>query len=651
MMPAVPARVDLATPAEPDRGVPSATRARLKAAALGVVGSLLVPLPAAAAPAPCEQALRYAAQSGTQVLRIGALDRSSGRVNNSIKNIGIGEAKSALVAQSPINSAALGRVLDSAQPDHKALAEVLRQTAPPSNDRPEERRHEAASVGPFRLGASALNVHAQWEPLMACGNVAGEVTRSEAELRRVRVLEDGDGALVRVPGKISGLSTTAMERRGKAARAVAAASMAGGKVELLGGAVKVKIVKPPSLLTSMSSADGGEVRYKPAVVEVSGEGFETARLNTAGDVFELRLDEDGEPVTGEAGASRNGAGEGPDGTDEDGSRNGSGGANEDGSGVAGKDGSGRAGKDGSGGADKGKDGSRDPGRDSPRTGSGGAGKDGPRNGSSGAGQGSDNAGRSPNGAGNSQDDTGNSQDGAGNSQDGAGNGQDGAVDNRDKPRAGLGSTGRDQDGTNNGRGGVTEEVVTGSTRVGSGQTEGSAGQPGAAPLAEGESNDNVGKRGAPLSNPDNSGTTGGLVSGTPLPVPSLPGVPVISEPDTEAAPVAGLGTTVKISLGDVRQAAADHAIAAKATAIKVAITRGPNRQAYSGTALTFGLGLLEAAAVAPEPAGGTAGAVSDAGAGLPITGTRVDVLALSGLALLIAGAAALVFGMRGRPRS
>ena len=103
----------------------------------------------------------------------------------------------------------------------------------------------------------------------------------------------------------------------------------------------------------------------------------------------------------------------------------------------------------------------------------------------------------------------------------------------------------------------------------------------------------------------------------------------------------------------MRQAAAGQDIAAKATSIKVAVTQGPDRQAYAGstpTALTFGLGLLEVAAVAPEPAGGTAGAVSDAAAGLPVTGPRVDLLALSGLALLIAGAAALVFGMRGRSR-
>ena len=600
MMPAVPARVDLATPAEPDQGVPSATRARLKAAALGVVGSLLVPLPAAAAPVPCDQALRYAAQSGAEVLRIGSLDLGSqGRTDDSIENIGVGEVKSALVAQSSINAAALGRMLDSAPPDRKALAEVLRQTAPPSNDRPQERRHGATRVGPFRLGASSLNVHAQWKPGMACGNVAGEATRSEAELRRVGVLEDGDGALVRVPGRISGSSTTAMERRGKAARAVAEASMAGGKIELLGGAVKVKIVKTPSLLATMSGADGGEVRYIPAVVEVSGEGFETARLDTAGDAFELRLDEDGEPITGEDGAARDSAGEDKDGADEvpGGPPNGPGGA--------GKDGPGGVGKDGPGGAVKDRDGSGGVGKDDSRNGSGRAGEDndGPRNGSGGVGKA------------------------------------------QDKPRNGQGSAGQSQDGPGSGRGGVAQKAVVGSTEVESG----SAGQGGAAPVAEGASTVNVGQRGVPVNNPDNTGTIGG----TPLPVPSLPGVPLIKEPATEAAPSAGAGTSVRISLGDVRQAAAGQAIAAKATSIKVAVTQGPDRQAYAGstpTALTFGLGLLEVAAVAPEPAGGTAGAVSDAAAGLPVTGPRVDLLALSGLALLIAGAAALVFGMRGRSR-
>ncbi|WP_433724008.1 hypothetical protein ACQP2Y_01985 [Actinoplanes sp. CA-051413] len=577
----MPARVDLVTPAEPDQGVPSTTRARLKAAALGVVGALLVPLPAAAAPAPCEQALRYAAQSGTQLMRIANLDLGpAGRDDQPIKDVGVGDAKSALVAQAPVNAAALGRVLDGGPADQQALAEVLQQTAPPSHKKPEQRRHAATEVGPFRLGASELSVHAQWDPRMACGNVAGEATRAEAVLRRAGVLDGGDAALVRVPGKVSGLSTTAMERRGPAARAVAAASMAGGKVQLLGGKVTVKVVKPPSLLATMSGADGGEVRYEPAVIEVSGEGFETARLDTAGDNVELRLDENGEAAAGQGRVRK----------DETGS---------------GKDYNGSAHNDG-------------------------------------AGHGAFGGGSSAYRLAAQRDPDNGKAHNAGNRAEKYNNGNGGA----DKA----------DNGNSNGGNGRNGKAGPDDKRVHKGGTE-----------APGASNDNVRKPGAPARDHDKNGK--GLFSGLPgagalnpvppLPLPTIPGVPPIADPGqgTEAAPATGPGTTVTISLGDVRQAVSGHAIAAKATAMTIAITKGPDRQAYADSApnrtdvvLDLDMGLLEVAAVAPEPAAGPSGVVSGDGGGLPITGPRVDVLALAGVALLIAGAAALIFGMRGRPR-
>jgi len=520
MMPAVPARVDLVTPAEPDQGVPGTARARLQAAALGVVAALLVPLPAAAAPAPCEQALRYAAQSGAGLMRIGKLSLGpAGRDAKSVKDVGVGDAKSALVAQSAINAAALGRVLDGGPPGRKGLAEVFQQTAPPTHQRPKQRRRDATNVGPFSLGASKLTVHARWEPGMACGNAEGEATRAEAELRRAGVLDDGDAALLRVPGKISSLSTTAMERRGPAARAVAAASLAVGEIELLGGTVTVKVVKPPSLLAMMSVTDGGEVRYRPAVLEVSGEGFKTARLDTAGDNVEFRLDEDGNPA--------------PD------------------------------------------------------------------------------------------------------------------PDHAAEGRPDAARTGDDGDG--DGR------AEAGAAAPGADKADASVGKAGAGSGTSGNSGDGKSEGGLFAGLPE----IGTLGSTTPLPLPSLPGVPPLdTEPGTEDAPAPGPGTTVRISLGDVRQAVSGHAIAAKATAMHIAITKGSDRHVYgdsapnrSGTVLDFDMGLLEVAAVAPEPAGGVSSAVGgNGGGGLPITGPRLDVLALTGVALLIAGAAALIFGLRGRSR-
>jgi hypothetical protein len=113
---------------------------------------------------------------------------------------------------------------------------------------------------------------------------------------------------------------------------------------------------------------------------------------------------------------------------------------------------------------------------------------------------------------------------------------------------------------------------------------------------------------------------------------------------------------VRISLGDVRQAVSGHAIVAKAAAMTVAVTQnhprnGTSAQKRSGVVLAMDLGLLEVAAVAPEPVAAAATTpAKGAGGGLPITGPRMDVLALAGVALVIAGAAALIFGLRGRSR-
>jgi LPXTG-motif cell wall-anchored protein len=134
---------------------------------------------------------------------------------------------------------------------------------------------------------------------------------------------------------------------------------------------------------------------------------------------------------------------------------------------------------------------------------------------------------------------------------------------------------------------------------------------------------------------------------------------------------------VRISLGAVRQASQAHAVAAKAAAIKVAISvgsgsdSGPEVQGhkgYRGSAIVaeLGFGVLEAAAVAPEapvstdvPGSGVSGGgisgggvsgggVSGAGGGLPVTGPQAGLIALGGAGLLVAGGAALVLTRRRR---
>jgi hypothetical protein len=423
------------------------------AVALTLGATLAAPGTAAAAPAPCERAEEYGAQSGAELLHIEKLD---GGERGRVSNVGLAQARSALVAPATVNSAAVTRLLDADRSG--AHTEPLIQQAPPTNATPARRSTDAGDVGPFALGSGTLTSHAQWDPRMACRRSAGEVTRAEAAVH-----DAGIGELLRTTQKIRSRSTTALVSGG---RTVAAAGLSVTTFDLLGGAIHVKVLRAPSLVAEMSTKDGGSIRYVPAILQVSGDGVRTTRLDKSGDEFELALDAE--------------------------------------------------------------------------------------------------------------------------------------------PDMKLESS--------------TLENMTGGRR---------------------------------------------------LPLPTVPGIPSVGGRD-ESARVTGPGTRLRIALGQARQAAADHAIAAKATAIRIAITQAPpdvqgpsgraagsgrdgQKNGYGGSAADHGrvvldlrIGLLEAAVVASEPGAGRVGAVSagGAGAGLPITGPRVGVLALSGAALVAAGA--LAFGVRRR---
>ncbi|MFI5934898.1 hypothetical protein [Actinoplanes sp. NPDC051494] len=467
---------------------------------LGAVGVLAVPLPASAAPAPCEQAERYAAQSGSQILRINSLgpvaadtgtddeepDPTEGTDGAGGGTVGplahVGDAKSAMTGQGTVHSAAVARMIDVTDDDTaEVVTEPLVQQAPPTNKRAAIRRVAGTQVGPVSLGDGTLTTHARWTAGMACGATDGEVTRAGAQLRDARVLADGEGPLIRVPG-VASESTTQLDRNGSAVTSVATAGLSGGVLDLLAGAVRVKIIEPPSLRVTMSTKDGGEVRYIPAIVEVSGDGVETSRLSTAGDNVEITLD----PGSSDPGSSD------PDSSDPDSS--------------------------------------------APETGSPGS--------------------------------------------------------------------------------EASEEL---------------------------------------------------LESGDGASLPEVPEVPEISERATESAPVPGTETKVAVSLGDLRQAARGHAIAARATAVSVTITPGTTdartRPGYSQV-IELDMGVMEAAAVAPEPSDAAASTSDDgadtkaeadiaagAGGGLPITGRPVGGIVLTGLAMVAAGATALILGLRGRSRS
>nr|WP_221379765.1 hypothetical protein [Actinoplanes polyasparticus] len=369
----------------------------------------------------------------------------------SLAEVGLGEARTAMIAEAKIASAAYARMLNGAPAGKKyaAMVKPQLQQAPPTNAKASRRSTAAGKAGPLRLGRGGLGTHAQWDAAMACGRAAGETGRADASLTSLSVLND----LVRVPGAMTSRGTTALERRGDEARTVARSTVTAGRIELAGGQVQLRVLQAPVLEAAMSAGSGGKVSYRPAVVEISGDGVQTRRLKTAGEHVDIALN----PQYHEMESAR----------------------------------------------------------------------------------------------------------------------------------------------------------VPSLTELGR------------------------------------------LGKAEPLPVPAVPGLPSVPTPTTESAPAATDGIRLRVALGDVRHAVKGQAIAARASAVKVSLTRttgskGRGQDGYgakSGVSLNMSLGVLEAAAVSPEARQITS---SGAGGGLPVTGSDVTRVALAGGGLLLVGVVAVLLTVRRR---
>jgi LPXTG-motif cell wall-anchored protein len=461
---------------------------RLSAGALVAgVAAALSPVPAGPLPAragsagPCAQPQRYAAEANAELFRLNRLDlRPTGRADTPITDVGLATARSAMVAESStVNSAAAARLLDGTPSGRAAPTGLTRpsyQQAPPSNPHADRAFSGAQTVGPIDVGLGRLTSAARWDAAMACGISSGEVTRAQASIADAAVLTgDAGDALVGVPERLQSLSTTALERRGANVHTVARASATTPTVRLLGDAVRLTVVRAPTLATSISANEGSaDVQYAPPVLQVSGPGIATRRLDTPGDVVEV-------PLT----------------------------------------------------------------------------------------RGERRSESAPGGPG-------------------------------DPLRALLAT--------------VRPDALTGLLSGGA-------------------------------ADPDLPG------------LPARPGVPALPGGDPESDGTddeTGGQQLIRVSIGDVRQAAAGHAIAARAVTMSVQLIAGPSAQGPGGVVLDLDLGVLEAAAVAPDP--GTAGGAgiraepvgAGGGGGLPVTGARTYLTVLAGAALLLAGAAFLWFGLRRR---
>src|SRR4051794_10552906 len=85
------------------------------AAIMSLGAGLAAPSAAMAAPAPCERALPYAAESGASIFQLGTFDpRPAGGSGAATHDVGLGQSKTAMVGDATVNSAAVARLLDAA---------------------------------------------------------------------------------------------------------------------------------------------------------------------------------------------------------------------------------------------------------------------------------------------------------------------------------------------------------------------------------------------------------------------------------------------------------------------------------------------------------------------------------------------------------
>jgi hypothetical protein len=255
-------------------------------------GALVVPAAPAGGAEACAGPLRFAAEAGAEAASITRLDaRSLGVRHEPVTDVRLASTRTGLVAQSPVNAAAASRLLGAANQPDSALTRTVTQQAPPDNTKAAGARSAAGSAGPVSVGAGEVTSHARWAAGMACGAVAGEAGTATASFGSLAILPGKDGAgLVRVPQAMSSRSSTAVQRRDGTARTVAVAALAAGQVTLLDGQVTITVVRAPALTASIGAKAGtAEVTYTAPVLEVSGKGFPTQRLDGPGDDVELAL--------------------------------------------------------------------------------------------------------------------------------------------------------------------------------------------------------------------------------------------------------------------------------------------------------------------------------------------------------------------------
>ncbi|MCP2326344.1 hypothetical protein HDA40_004851 [Hamadaea flava] len=252
---------------------------------LALFAAVPVVLPESAAAASCAP-MAYAAESSADLVRLTALDlRPLGVPVGPVAELALASSRSTMDARKPVAARAAARYTEAGvvglELSPLFLGSAVSQQAPPTHAGPAVYNALSQDAGVAKVGTGALSAHATWVDRMACGRQTGPAGVSSAAVADVSVLPSSSSAVVRLPRNLSSQAVTGLRTVGGRTASVAAAEVELTDLRLLNGAVAVKVLKRPTLTaTATGAARTSSVEYSNPLLEISGPGVPTQRLNT-----------------------------------------------------------------------------------------------------------------------------------------------------------------------------------------------------------------------------------------------------------------------------------------------------------------------------------------------------------------------------------
>ncbi|GIH11257.1 hypothetical protein Rhe02_93240 [Rhizocola hellebori] len=259
-----------------------------------VLGSVpLLAAPSTAAPG-CPP-VSFTASADARLLNFALVDLRPLGLETHVANLTLAPTKAGMATTATVRGSAQAEYLDGSVLGLKLprgpLEARVAQQAPPANQNPARNTALAVDLGPVgKIGAGSLEAQAQWTDPMTCGTQTGLAGQGAAAIVDAAILPGSSGAMVRASQNLQSRAATALVPKDGRAASAARAEIGLSKLELLGNAITVRVVQPPSLnAIATGRKETSSVEYHSPLLEITAPGLGTKKLDTPGQSLEIPI--------------------------------------------------------------------------------------------------------------------------------------------------------------------------------------------------------------------------------------------------------------------------------------------------------------------------------------------------------------------------